>query len=223
MQSVTAAGIEHPRPLLDERRRRDPIARLIRELAKLPGIGEKTATRLAFHVLRAPDEYARDLAQALVEVKEKIRLCSACMNLTEQIPCALCADARRDAQLVVRRGARRPISTPSSAPAAFAAATTCCTACSRRSTASGPTICASRSCSASRRPSASVKELIVATIAQRRRRGDRPLPRQGPASPLGVQGHAHRLRAGRRWRARVCGRRDDHPRARRPPRDVASS
>ena len=78
----------------------DPIGKLIRELAKLPGVGEKTATRLAFHVLRSPVEYARDLAQALVEVKEKIRLCSTCMNLTENDPCALCADARRDPSLV---------------------------------------------------------------------------------------------------------------------------
>ncbi|MCA1664288.1 MAG: recombination mediator RecR [Myxococcales bacterium] len=78
----------------------DPISRLIRELAKLPGIGEKTASRLAFHVLRAPGEYARDLAQALVEVKDKIRLCSTCMNLTEQDPCTLCSDARRDSSLV---------------------------------------------------------------------------------------------------------------------------
>jgi recombination protein RecR len=78
----------------------DPIGRLIRELAKLPGIGEKTASRLAFHVLRAPAEYARDLAHALVEVKEKIRLCSTCMNLTEHDPCSLCSDVRRDAGLV---------------------------------------------------------------------------------------------------------------------------
>jgi recombination protein RecR len=78
----------------------DPIGRLIRELSKLPGIGEKTASRLAFHVLRAPPEYARDLAQALVEVKEKIRLCSVCMNLTEHDPCSLCADGRRDAGMV---------------------------------------------------------------------------------------------------------------------------
>ena len=78
----------------------DPISRLIRELAKLPGIGEKTASRLAFHILRAPGEYARDLASALVEVKEKIRLCSTCMNLTEQDPCTLCSDARRDPSLV---------------------------------------------------------------------------------------------------------------------------
>lgn len=78
----------------------DPISRLIRELAKLPGIGEKTASRLAFHILRAPGDYARDLAQALVEVKDKIRLCSVCMNLTADDPCALCADARRDAGLI---------------------------------------------------------------------------------------------------------------------------
>ena len=78
----------------------DPIGRLIRELARLPGIGEKTATRLAFHVLRAPPEYAQDLARALVDVKEKIRLCERCMNLTEQSPCTLCADARRDPTVV---------------------------------------------------------------------------------------------------------------------------
>ncbi len=78
----------------------DPIGRLIRELAKLPGVGEKTATRLAFHILRAPIEYSRDLASALAEVKEKIRLCSTCMNLTEQDPCNLCADVRRNPHIV---------------------------------------------------------------------------------------------------------------------------
>ena len=74
----------------------DPIARLVQQLAKLPGIGEKTATRLAFFVLRAPEAFARELAAALVDVKEKIRLCSVCLNLTEQDPCALCSDVRRD-------------------------------------------------------------------------------------------------------------------------------
>ncbi|MSP59529.1 MAG: recombination protein RecR [Myxococcales bacterium] len=78
----------------------DPIARLIQQLGKLPGIGEKTATRLAFHVLRAPDAYARDLAAALIDVKEKIRLCSTCMNLTERDPCGLCSDGRRDATIL---------------------------------------------------------------------------------------------------------------------------
>src|SRR6185369_12963929 len=59
-----------------------------------------TATRLAFHVLRAPDAFARELAAALVDVKEKIRTCSVCVNLTEQDPCAMCSDVRRDARLV---------------------------------------------------------------------------------------------------------------------------
>src|SRR5437763_109121 len=78
----------------------DPISRLIQQLGKLPGIGEKTATRLAFHVLRAPEPFARELAAALLDVKEKIRLCGSCMNLTEQDPCALCRDPRRDGQVV---------------------------------------------------------------------------------------------------------------------------
>lgn len=74
----------------------DPIQRLVRELSKLPGIGQKTAARLAFHILRSPSEQARALAVALVEVKEKIRLCSTCMNLTELDPCELCQDPARD-------------------------------------------------------------------------------------------------------------------------------
>jgi recombination protein RecR len=74
----------------------DPIQRLVRELSKLPGIGQKTAARLAFHILRSPTEQARSLAVALVEVKEKIRLCSTCMNLTELDPCELCQDPARD-------------------------------------------------------------------------------------------------------------------------------
>ena len=78
----------------------DPIARLVQQLGKLPGIGEKTATRLAFHVLRSPESYARELAAALLDVKDKIRLCSVCLNLTEQDPCALCSDARRDPHTV---------------------------------------------------------------------------------------------------------------------------
>jgi recombination protein RecR len=78
----------------------DPIQRLIHRLARLPGIGEKTATRLAFHILRAPELQARELATAIVEVREKIRLCSTCCNLTEDDPCAVCSDPRRDEQLL---------------------------------------------------------------------------------------------------------------------------
>ncbi|HEX3482575.1 MAG TPA: recombination mediator RecR [Kofleriaceae bacterium] len=78
----------------------DPIRRLIQELARLPGIGEKTATRLAFHLIRSSQQQIRDLAQALLDATEKIRLCSVCMNMTEVDPCALCTDARRDGDTI---------------------------------------------------------------------------------------------------------------------------
>src|SRR3954466_3056070 len=77
-----------------------PIARLVQQLGKLPGIGEKTAARLAFHILRASPEDAAALAAALPDVKQKIRLCGVCCDLTETDPCAICRDARRDAGLV---------------------------------------------------------------------------------------------------------------------------
>ena len=77
-----------------------PIARLVRELAKLPGIGEKTAARLSFHILRASSEDAAALAAAIVDIKQKIRFCSVCCDLTERDPCAICADARRDPSIV---------------------------------------------------------------------------------------------------------------------------
>ena len=78
----------------------DPIQRLVRELARLPGVGEKTAIRLTFHLVRRPDSQVRELAAALLDVVDKIRLCSVCMNLTELDPCALCADTRRDPTLL---------------------------------------------------------------------------------------------------------------------------
>jgi recombination protein RecR len=78
----------------------DPLARLVQQLARLPGIGEKTATRLAFHILRAPESYAQELARALVEVKQQLKQCSLCCQLTEADPCAICADARREPSLI---------------------------------------------------------------------------------------------------------------------------
>jgi recombination protein RecR len=77
-----------------------PIARLVQQLAKLPGIGEKTAARLAFHIVRAAPDDAAALAAAISDVKQRIRFCGVCWDLTERDPCALCADARRDAGLV---------------------------------------------------------------------------------------------------------------------------
>jgi recombination protein RecR len=71
------------------------IDRLIDAFSSLPGIGLKTASRLAFHVLRAPREEGEALAQAIMDVKEKIRLCSHCFNLTEEDPCRICQDTER--------------------------------------------------------------------------------------------------------------------------------
>jgi recombination protein RecR len=78
----------------------DPIRRLVAELARLPGIGEKSATRLAFHLIRANRQQTRDLAQALIDVTDKIRLCSICMNMTEADPCGMCTDPRREADVI---------------------------------------------------------------------------------------------------------------------------
>lgn len=77
-----------------------PITRLIQELAKLPGIGEKTASRLAMHILQASRSDAEALARAILEVKEKIRFCSRCFNLTDQDPCQICRDPRRNQELI---------------------------------------------------------------------------------------------------------------------------
>jgi recombination protein RecR len=77
-----------------------PIARLVCELAKLPGVGEKTAARLAFHILRAPAEEAVALAAAITDLREKMRLCSTCWDFTEHDPCTLCSDQRREPGLL---------------------------------------------------------------------------------------------------------------------------
>ena len=77
-----------------------PIARLVCELAKLPGVGEKTAARLAFHILRAPTEDAAALASAITDLRAKIRLCTECWDFTEENPCEICRDQRRDRALL---------------------------------------------------------------------------------------------------------------------------
>ncbi|MBK8481967.1 MAG: recombination protein RecR [Proteobacteria bacterium] len=79
----------------------DPLSRLVQELAKLPGIGERTAARLAFHILRAPASYAQQLAQAITELKARLHECEVCCMLTEAERCRVCGDGRRDAALVM--------------------------------------------------------------------------------------------------------------------------
>lgn len=73
-----------------------PVARLIDELSKLPGIGPKSASRLAFHLLRTSRDDAVSLAEAILEMKERIRLCSVCFNVTESDPCEICSDPKRE-------------------------------------------------------------------------------------------------------------------------------
>jgi recombination protein RecR len=78
----------------------DPIARAVEAFANLPGIGPKTAQRLAFHLLRQPTETARGLAEAIVHMKEAVRFCSVCGNVTESDPCGICRSEQRDHQLI---------------------------------------------------------------------------------------------------------------------------
>jgi len=78
-----------------------PVVRLIDELGKLPGVGQKSASRLAFFILRGSREDATALAEAILEVKEKVRLCSICFNITESDPCQICCDPSRGKAICV--------------------------------------------------------------------------------------------------------------------------
>lgn len=78
----------------------EPMTRLIDELKKLPGIGSKTAQRLAFHILRADNEDAEALATAVRDVKENLRLCSVCNNITDVDPCVYCSSVTRNQRLI---------------------------------------------------------------------------------------------------------------------------
>jgi recombination protein RecR len=79
---------------------RDPVSRLIMELSKLPGIGEKTATRLAHHILKQDESYSRGLADALLEAKQKIGLCEICFTFTDQKVCRICENPQRDPSVI---------------------------------------------------------------------------------------------------------------------------
>ena len=115
-----------------------PLARLVDELRRLPGVGPKSAQRIAFHLLKAPKEDAQRLAEAVGELQQALRLCSTCNAITDREVCATCADASRSDRVVC------VVEEPhnllgSSARATSRAATTCCTARSRPCRASGPT------------------------------------------------------------------------------------
>ena len=78
----------------------EPLGRLAEALQKLPGIGSKSAQRLAFHLLKLPRDQVKALADALLEVKDTVTLCSACCNITDHDPCSLCGDPGRDRSLI---------------------------------------------------------------------------------------------------------------------------
>lgn len=78
----------------------DPITRLVNAFAKLPGVGERTASRLAFFILNQPEEIAGELAEALVEVKQRVGLCERCCNLTDEQLCSICQAPKRDRALI---------------------------------------------------------------------------------------------------------------------------
>jgi recombination protein RecR len=77
-----------------------PVAALINEFSKLPTIGPKTAARLVFHLLNKPRADAEALAEAIVALKDRVRLCTRCFSITEEDPCAICSDPRRDARML---------------------------------------------------------------------------------------------------------------------------
>ena len=77
-----------------------PIERLVAALKRLPGIGEKSATRLAFFLLGAPDALVQELASAVARLKQEIVLCEECFDLTDSSPCAICRDPKRDASMI---------------------------------------------------------------------------------------------------------------------------
>ena len=76
------------------------IEKLIEQFEKLPGIGRKSAERIAFHVLQMPKKYAQDMCDAISEAKEKVVFCDCCQNLTDRSPCEICSDGARDASVI---------------------------------------------------------------------------------------------------------------------------
>ena len=79
----------------------EPVTRLVHELSQLPGVGRRTAERLTFHLLKADREDAMRLSKAIADVKTDVRHCGVCWNLTDDDPCAICSDSRRDASMVM--------------------------------------------------------------------------------------------------------------------------
>ena len=122
----------------------EPMSRLIDELKKLPGVGAKSAQRLAFYILRSSDEDAEALATAVRDVKANLRLCSVCNNITDVDPCVYCTSPTRNQRLVCVVEENPPTSPPLKRPSTSTEFSTSFTARSRLCTASAQSSCASR-------------------------------------------------------------------------------
>jgi recombination protein RecR len=125
------------------------VENLVAQLSRLPGVGSRTAQRLAFHILQRPKDEALALAAALTEVKERVRFCRECGNLTEDEVCAICSDARRDHTVIC------VVEQPVDVVSLERTSTTCSAGRFRRSTASIPATYASTSCCSAFLPTAS--------------------------------------------------------------------
>ena len=144
----------------------EPVARLIEALSRLPGVGPKTAQRLTYHLLRAPDTEARALAAALIAVRDEVVFCERCFNISTGPLCPICA-TRRVTTTASASSRSRSTCWRSSAPAPSRAATTCSTAPSRPWTASGRSGCGSASSSTAwlsePTPDGRYEEVVLAT------------------------------------------------------------
>ena len=77
-----------------------PLAKLIEELSRLPGVGYKSAQRLAFHILSMEEKEAEGIAEAIIDARKKIKYCPVCGNLTDAVPCVICSDTKRDRKVI---------------------------------------------------------------------------------------------------------------------------
>ena len=155
-----------------------PISRLIGELSKLPGIGQRTAQRLAFHILRASDEDAFALADTIREVKEKVGLCELCFNLAEGPRCRICEDERRERALICV--VEEPADViPIERTGEYRGVYHVLGGASRRSTGSTPRTCGSRNCSTA--VNGEVQRGRARHQPDHDRRGDRAAHRRGAA------------------------------------------
>ena len=124
----------------------EPLARLIQEFKRLPGIGQKSAQRLAFHVLRTPREDAERLAQALVDVKDKLGICAVCNNISDGEMCNYCRDPHRDHSVNLRGGGAAQYSADRDHAPVRGALSRAARRPFRRCAASARSSCASRVC-----------------------------------------------------------------------------